>query len=64
MAAKIQRYGVIPRIGTESATIAFRKKPMGDFVLFKDHVERVSSLEREIERMEKRIKFLENLTHG
>jgi chaperonin cofactor prefoldin len=64
MAAKIQRYGVIPRIGVESATIAFRKKPMGDYVLFKDHVERISSLKKEVERLEKRIKFLENLTHG
>lgn len=56
--AKIQRYGFMPRVGKLSATIAARKKPQGDFVLFSDHVARVVELEKRIATLEKMLDLL------
>lgn len=58
---KITRYGFMPRVGKLSATIAARKKPQGDFVLFSDHVARVAELEKRIETLTKRIEDLEKM---
>ena len=59
--AKIQRYGFLPRVGKLSATIAARKKPQGDFVLFSDHVARVVELEKRIETLKNRIVDLDRM---
>lgn len=58
---KITRYGFMPRVGKLSATIAARKKPQGDFVLFSDHVARIVEKDERIEKLKKRVADLEKM---